>query len=310
MSTSPNPQATSEIPKTLKVKLLLEGNGGGSWVLSELERWIPAQGTHVSFVQVMENASHEGWLRSKPETFWEHISERREALRQAQEEYQKTLENRRFTVESRKITDSSDEGCQEILDDVQKNGYDLVIIGANRESKAFKGTSSFILRVATHAPVPVLVLKRPLNEPGRIRVMLATDGSDASNLAIRRLPKLLRTDELRVTAVNIMETPVYLENPVIVPYVNTSAIDEAMKQNSEMILAMAKDTLEAEGVTVEETVNVSGTPAYELLGQAEKFQPDLIVAGSHNRAGIAGWLLGSVSHRLVQSAHQSILVIR
>ena len=53
-----------------------------------------------------------------------------------------------------------------------------------------------------------------------------------------------------------------------------------------------------------------GKPADEILREAEDGKYDLIVVGSHGTSGITGYLLGSVSYKVVQYAKVPVLVVR
>ena len=53
-----------------------------------------------------------------------------------------------------------------------------------------------------------------------------------------------------------------------------------------------------------------GKPAEEIMEVAVKYHADLIVMGANGLDAIARFLLGSVSTRVVQHAHCSVLVVR
>lgn len=53
-----------------------------------------------------------------------------------------------------------------------------------------------------------------------------------------------------------------------------------------------------------------GDPWREILQLSANLCADLVVVGSHRRKGIAGWLLGSVSERVVRNACCPVLVAR
>ena len=53
-----------------------------------------------------------------------------------------------------------------------------------------------------------------------------------------------------------------------------------------------------------------GSPAWEIITRAAKFNPDLIVAGSHGRSAISRLFLGSISQKVLTEAHCSVRVAR
>ena len=58
------------------------------------------------------------------------------------------------------------------------------------------------------------------------------------------------------------------------------------------------------------TLSTYGSPANEILSNAEKFEPDLIVAGSHGHSPLGRLILGSVSTKLLTEAKCSVRVAR
>ena len=53
-----------------------------------------------------------------------------------------------------------------------------------------------------------------------------------------------------------------------------------------------------------------GAPVGTIVKEVDKVRPDLILAGSHGRAGVTRFVLGSVSHALLHQAHCPVLVFQ
>ncbi|MNR36447.1 Stress response protein NhaX [compost metagenome] len=70
-----------------------------------------------------------------------------------------------------------------------------------------------------------------------------------------------------------------------------------------------KSRLEAEGLNA--TVELlQGSPAEVILAYAKEHGADVIVIGSRGLGGIREFVLGSVSHNVVQSARIPVLVVK
>ncbi|MNY55760.1 Stress response protein NhaX [compost metagenome] len=70
-----------------------------------------------------------------------------------------------------------------------------------------------------------------------------------------------------------------------------------------------KGRLEAEGLNA--TVELlQGSPAEVILNYAKEQGVDVIVIGSRGLGGIREFVLGSVSHNVVQSARIPVLVVK
>lgn len=55
---------------------------------------------------------------------------------------------------------------------------------------------------------------------------------------------------------------------------------------------------------------LSGNPAHEIVREAGATQADLIVMGTHGRAGLARWVKGSVAERVMRHAPCPVMVVR
>jgi nucleotide-binding universal stress UspA family protein len=53
-----------------------------------------------------------------------------------------------------------------------------------------------------------------------------------------------------------------------------------------------------------------GSPAWEILTEADEFKPELIVVGSHGRSAISRLVLGSISQKVLTEAHCSVRIAR
>lgn len=58
----------------------------------------------------------------------------------------------------------------------------------------------------------------------------------------------------------------------------------------------------------EEATN--GSPAWELVARADRWEPDLIVVGSHGRSALGRFVMGSVSQRVLTEARCTVRVAR
>ncbi|WP_151736686.1 universal stress protein ['Paenibacillus yunnanensis' Narsing Rao et al. 2020] len=140
------------------------------------------------------------------------------------------------------------------------------------------------------------------------KILLAYDGSKASNKALERaieLAKLTPGSSLHV--VHAFEFPRFFIGEALAPLpasVNKDYYDLAVQTTDEV-----KGRLEAEGLNA--TVELlQGSPAEVLLNYANENGIDVIVIGSRGLGGIREFVLGSVSHNVVQSARIPVLVVK
>ena len=200
-----------------------------------------------------------------------------------------------------------------IVDHARELGADFVVVG----SRGTTGLARFLLgsvaaAVARFAPCSVEIVRAaPPDEPRRtaMKILLATDGSDCSQLAARSIverPWPAGT-EFRVVSVPELSAPV-------LQMISHNAMDklrgDAMKRAEDAETA-AEEMLADAGLAESGTVAASADMPKEIILQnAEEWGADLIVCGSHGRRGLSRFMLGSVSEAIAAHAKCSVEIIR
>lgn len=180
-----------------------------------------------------------------------------------------------------------------------RNG--LLVLG----SRGLDALDRFMLgsvstRATVHAPCSVLVIKQP---PRLIRrIILATDGSKPSEKALRFLVRNLRAQEF---GPNEVATSIEVAVVHVMPFFRYPEVKEAGKA----LVHYYADKVAKAGYRVDEVPRL-GHPADEIIKVAERTKTDLIVAGAKGLGAAARFFLGSVSTKLVQHSHCSVLVVR
>jgi nucleotide-binding universal stress UspA family protein len=93
-----------------------------------------------------------------------------------------------------------------------------------------------------------------------------------------------------------------------IPQADSRGWDEtATPSVSARLEILAKRLDPPPGVRIE-YVSLHGEPAHELLAFAEQYHIDLVAAGAHGRSALGRLVMGSVSTKLVRTAHCWVLV--
>ncbi len=85
---------------------------------------------------------------------------------------------------------------------------------------------------------------------------------------------------------------------------------DLLRSAAEFVTAEAKQVVQKKGVKDVETLIVEGDPAQEIVRTAKVRMADAIVIGSRGLNYLEGLLLGSVSHKVVQAAECTCVVVR
>lgn len=133
-----------------------------------------------------------------------------------------------------------------------------------------------------------------------MRTLLAVDGSDNANEALRLL-KYLSIDHLVVLHALNVPKPAY---PMMVPEVANELyheIEQGMRADGERLLDRTMSLLPFHTGPVTRVLRV-GSPAEVILTTTEQEKIQLIVMGARGLGPIKERLFGSVSHRILTSA--------
>ena len=135
-------------------------------------------------------------------------------------------------------------------------------------------------------------------------ILLATDGSPASELASEEAIDLATQVEARLLVVSVLGA--------------SSRPSEASAETGSM--ADSRDSLTTKAQAIVQRAKAAGAdatflvwegePGEAIVAAADSENADLIVVGSHGRSGVSRFLIGSVSDFVVRHAHCPVMVVR
>lgn len=141
------------------------------------------------------------------------------------------------------------------------------------------------------------------------KILVPVDGSTTSNCALQEAIKLAQQHHAQLELVHVFEDILYWVDE---SYVNYAELQETVRESSEKILAEAQALVQQAGLTTEtKLLEAKGQRiANVIVAEAERWQADLIVIGTHGRSGFSRLLLGSVAEGVVRTATIPVLLIR
>lgn len=196
----------------------------------------------------------------------------------------------------------------------ESSGMDLIAMGA----RGVKGIASAFLGsvtrlVAINSSKPVLVVK-PIEgiNPGRMKILFATDGSGHSRATGEFLSSIPFPDDTDVTIVHIISSSFS-----DIPERFALEIDERIKEavaaaraieftESGKIAEQAGEQLSKRFRNVQ-TLSKVGDPSTEILKTGEAIKADLIAVGCRGLRGVKG-MMGSVSRNILTHSKCSVLI--
>ena len=136
-------------------------------------------------------------------------------------------------------------------------------------------------------------------------ILVPTDFSEDAAYALERAQSLAQAFGAHLHLLHIVEMPVFVP-PYAMPSAAASATDALLEQGR-----VELDNLVArvEGVEVTATTRL-GNPSDQIVAYAAEVPCDLIVIATHGRRGLARFLLGSTTERVVRLAECPVLSVR
>ena len=210
--------------------------------------------------------------------------------------------------------------AEKIVETATKMKPDLIVIGA----KGLRATLGILLggvaqQVVEYACCPTLIVRAPYQ--GLRHILLVSDGSFYSQRAASYLSKFPLPEKVEIGVLhalapmpNPITTGAYMGGWHEIPYPAQSQEEIALemeKQADEGATLLDKTCSLLLRKGLESTpVMVRGDAATEIIEYADAEDVDLIVAGSRGLSTFQGWLMGSVSRKLVHYANCSVLIVR
>jgi nucleotide-binding universal stress UspA family protein len=195
-------------------------------------------------------------------------------------------------------------------------GADLVMVGSNELrdwERFFLGSTA--RSVVRHASCSVEIV-RPEREGANgelrkgMKLLVATDGSEFSAAALRSVAE--RPWPAGSTA-KVVSVPEFLPLKEF-SYLNRQEIEDlgaASQEEARICIAKGVEVLKGSALKVCQEVSKLMDRTYQVvLDEAEKWDADMIVLGSHGRSGFDRVVMGSVSEAVALHAKCSVEVIR
>ncbi len=141
-----------------------------------------------------------------------------------------------------------------------------------------------------------------------MKLLLTTDGSEASAVAVDRLVEAVAW-LAAPPAITLLTVHVPVPMSFAARHIEPRALDSYYHDEARVTLARAASRLRASNIAFEEQVLV-GQPAEAIVSFAVDGHFDWIWVGARGHGFVERVLLGSVAARVVQLAHCPVMVAR
>lgn len=196
---------------------------------------------------------------------------------------------------------------ESILDQAEKEEYDLIIMGSHGKKGIQRWLGSVSREVLDAADLPVYISK---NKNLSDKILFTTDGSETSYTVTEQAIKTLNLSGKEVYLCTVTENPdlLFLEGTLDSNWM--MAIRTQQEIYSEHAVKKILELFERYNIEVKQSRILEGTPAKSIIGYAEEISADLIVLGSARKTKMQNFLLDSVSKRVVEHTKSDTIVFR
>ncbi|RCW66300.1 universal stress protein [Saliterribacillus persicus] len=140
------------------------------------------------------------------------------------------------------------------------------------------------------------------------RILIAVDGSDASDLAFNKAVDIVKRNNASMFLVHVIDTRTIT---TVAPEVYDQTLASRSESYAQSLLEEYKHKASRAGVT-DITLHVEiGSPKIKIPKDlAKKFEADLIICGATGLNAVERFLIGSVSESITRHAKCDVLVVR
>jgi nucleotide-binding universal stress UspA family protein len=142
------------------------------------------------------------------------------------------------------------------------------------------------------------------------RILVPTDGSDVARTAIDHAVDHADRYDAEIHALYVVDVDAvgFGLGAEQLDRIRRGDLGEGVESAAAEATGAVADAGREAGVEVVEETRV-GRPHEAVADYAEEAEVDLVVMGSHGRAGVERALLGSVTERVLRSTHRPVLVV-
>lgn len=192
---------------------------------------------------------------------------------------------------------------------------DLIVMSSHGRGSIGRFVSGSVAdRVVRHAPVPIMIVgpEGVINHSASIsRIIAPVDYSALSLAALPVAGSLSKQTGAPVTVLHaiVRNSDMTSFYPAVIGTVPPSAYDmadERMQLEAQDLVDKAVEELRSNGVEATGEL-ATGNPAQSIMSTLQK--GDVIVMSGHSRQGLARWVLGSTSMKLIRNSQAPVVIV-
>ena len=242
-----------------------------------------------------------------------HLREEKES-----EEYLKQVARQFFPPEARVNTHVHTEEVRNVARSISAHAGemapDLIVMCTHGESGVFNLMGSIAQQIIGHGKTPILLVQpgdRPLNAPVTLqKFLVALDGDPEHEQGLKTAGELAKLTHASLHLLTVIPTLGTLSGERaaagrLLPGATSAMLDMTEECTIDNLEEQAA-ALRAQGIESRTTIR-RGDPVQQILADSQ--DEDLIVLGTHGKAGMNAFWAGSVAPKIVSQTRLPVLLV-
>jgi nucleotide-binding universal stress UspA family protein len=144
-----------------------------------------------------------------------------------------------------------------------------------------------------------------------LKILIATDGSPCSDRAVQSVAMRPWPAGTQLELISVIHTNVpFVPEPTLTGIAGYEQALEAERRDAPVRVERAERFLNGHSALPVATKVLEGEPGHAIVQEADRWQADLLVVGSHGYSPVKRALLGSVSRHVSNHAPCSVEIVR
>lgn len=194
-----------------------------------------------------------------------------------------------------------------VLEQIDKVQYDMILLGSHGKKGLQKWLGSVSRQIVSNTKIPVFISKRKTKNH---KILFTVDGSEHSDYSVKHAIDLFDLSGREIYLISVKENPEILPIEATLDKNWLDNIEKQQKIHATKAINKAKSYLEKAGLPIQNEIILTGHPSQKIIDFAEEEQIDLIIMGARSKTDLSAMLLGSVSKRVLENVHGSVVIIR
>jgi len=142
-------------------------------------------------------------------------------------------------------------------------------------------------------------------------IIVPLDGSVLAETVLPHVIHVSKALRVRVTLFRVYSLMPTMYSAAGYPSLEIEATaKDRIKEQIERYLGEKVEELQSHGLQDVDSVAVQGDAATEITDMAEKTKHSMVAMSTHGKSGVARWVLGSVTDKVVRQSGDAVLIVR